>query len=153
MEKLSYETHNQNSCHIPEKNSNSNGRIKIVGHGLINMITLLDFPDGQYTLSFNGIDSGIAERNSSNHHQEFKIYDSNSELLDILKESSVGIDEPKINDRKNYVNLHRIQNTLIKFPKNIKLKEKHIIKLHGYFKTNCFWSKGIKYLDVYPDYQ
>ena len=129
---------------------NVSKHLEICSNGLINKISLIDFPFGQYILSCNGSNLGTAKFNKRLVHYEFDLASDTSEYLKIYKDIAVGADEPAIDDRKSYLNIGRIDTIHIHKPNNLELGRKHMIKLHGYFKINGEWMLGEKDIPIYP---
>ena len=135
-----------------------NNRINIVSNGLINKISLLDFPIGQYILSINGQNCATAKYDNNNNCYIFDLANNTSNILNIYKEVAVAANEPKIDNRQDYLNLSRIDVAQIITPSNLKLKNMHTIKLHGYFNKNDItdplnniWSETTQIIKIYPD--
>lgn len=128
----------------------TNQHITIVSDALINKITLLDFSIGHYTLSLNGQNVSTARLNFTTQRFEFDLNLKPSQTLDHYKEVSVCLFEPVIENRKDYLNLGRIDKINIFGSKNLKLNKYHTIRLHGYFLIDDKWIETNKDITVYP---
>ena len=124
--------------------------VRIPSEGLINKITLQDFPfPGQYTLSINGQNCATATYNGEIKMYEFDLTKSNK-MLNIFKELASSQIEPKLDNRSDYLNLYRIDQLRIIVPHNLQLNNKHQISMHGYFRQCGQWSQLSKELILYP---
>lgn len=109
--------------------------IKIVCNGLIDRISLDDFPMGQYTLELNDHNCATALFNPQRGCCEFDFTGKRSGMLNTMITLSASEDEPKSTPlaRENYVNFGRIEHIRIHYPPTLVLKEKLTMSLHGYF--------------------
>jgi hypothetical protein len=129
----------------------SNGlHLHLSQEGLINKITLIDFPLSQYILQLNGHNSATAIYNSENGHFEFDFTKSMSKTLDDFNSITRSSDEPNIKNRQQYVNFDRIDQIRIIIPKGLQLNQKHTYSFHGFFKVKDQWIECDKEFVLYP---
>lgn len=130
--------------------ASNNNQLIIPCTGIINKISLLDFPHGQYILSLNNRNCCTAKYNNKNKLYEFDFSIDQTEMLQIITNVTQSDREPYIVNRDNYVNFYRLDNIIITFPKNHKLSTKHTIRLHGYFYTDNGYLNEDRYFYIYP---
>jgi len=123
--------------------------LRITMGGLVNKITLLDFPIGQYTLSLNGQNCATARYNKETNYYEFDLTRENS-MLSILKKCAISGNEPKLDNRSDYINLYRIDNVSIIIPRSVQLNDRQTICLHGFFDHVEKWVETSHKLTLYP---
>jgi hypothetical protein len=121
---------------------------RICNSGLINKITLLDFPPGQYILSLCGVNCATARYNKTDHLYEFDLTKDNS-VLNAFKNSSIEIDEPILHNRYDYLNFDQIDTIRIISPQSLHLETKQTIRLHGFFSHDGHWNQIDEDADIY----
>lgn len=130
-------------------------KIKFVCDGLISRLNLVDFPITQYTLSLNGHNAttAIISKEDGITFDITKSLQNESSYMSKLSSLAFGV-EPKIENRKDYINLGRVDNATINVPKNIKFEKNTVLHIEafGYFIENGVWSElKSKIIDIYPN--
>lgn len=123
---------------------NSDNCLKISADIICKSITLVNFPVGQYTLNFNGINVKTAkcEVMENNISYVFDFSENQTNTLISFVKMTMSENEPVIENRQNYVNLSKIENFKIISNKNFDNNTQYKIMLDGYFKSKNNWITG-----------
>ena len=98
--------------------------IRIICNGLIDCISLDDFPMGQYTLELNGHNCATAVFNPQKGCNEFDFTGKRSDMLNTMITLCVSENEPNNTTlaRGNYVNFGRVDSIRIHYPSTLDRK-------------------------------
>jgi hypothetical protein len=124
-------------------------RIGLPFGGIINKISLLDFPQGNYVLWLNGRECVTAKYSEQTKLLEFDLSEKNP-ITERYSVTSLSNGESELINHGNYVNFDMIDVAKLYCENDLKLNDKHTICFHGYFNHNNKWTKSDHIFNIYP---